>query len=281
MTGLCVTGYGSLDYAVTLSGFVEGNHTTLVNQRDAAAWPRVGGCPAYVARAVALRLGTAGIVSWMGDNAEGRLYCDGLIADGIDVSGIAMVEAASSPTALMVYQADGSCACLYDPALGGQEELTDAQMEMIGSASHLCISVGPGQLIRQILETRSRAARLYWLTKNDTAVFTPDICRLLSAQADVVLCNRAERGLVGKTGEAAIIIETRGREGVAIHAPGIDDLIEVDAVSAGDTTGAGDTFAGGYIAAEMDGVTNPVLACEQAVIAARQFLQTRLPGAPQ
>lgn len=281
MTGLCVTGYGSLDYAVTLAGFAEGNRTTLVDARDAAAWPRIGGCPAYVARAVANRIGTAAIVSWMGANDEGQLYCDGLAADGIDMSGIAMIEAERSPTALMVYQADGSCACLYDPALGGREHLTDGQLTLIAAASHLCISVGPGHLTGQILEARSPAARLYWLTKNDTAAFTPDIRRRLSAQADVIFCNSAERTLVDKTGEQIIIIETRGRDGVAVRAPGTDAIVPVDAVAASDTTGAGDTFAGSYIAAEMDGVSDPVVACEQAVTAARIFLQNRLPGASQ
>ncbi len=278
MTGLCVTGYGSLDYAVTLDGFAEGNRTTLVSRRSAAAWPRIGGCPAYVARAVADRLGTAKIISWMGANAEGRLYCDGLAADGIDISGIAMVDAPRSPTSLLVYQADGSCACLYDPALGGQEQLTDEQRALIGAASHLCISVGPPQLMRPILEARDPAARLYWLTKNDTAAFTPEICRQLSAEADVIFCNQAERALIGETRDGVIVVETRGRDGVVVTAPGIEKTARVDPVPADDTTGAGDTFAGGFIAAEMDGITDPALACEQAVAAARLFLHHRLTG---
>ncbi|MCR9135862.1 MAG: PfkB family carbohydrate kinase [Alphaproteobacteria bacterium] len=281
MTGLCVTGYGSLDYAVTLAGFVEGNTTTLVNARDPSAWPRIGGCPAYVARAVVARTGSAGVVSWMGDNAEGRLYCQGLAADGIELSGIAMIDAARSPTALMVYQADGSCACLYDPALNGREQLTGSQLELIAGASHLCISVGPGHLTQDILEARSPDCRVYWLTKNDTAAFTPEVRQILSQKADVVFCNSAERVLVGNTRRDAIIVETRGRDGVAVHAPGTDMTVPVEAVAATDTTGAGDTFAGAYIAAEMDGVGDPVAACEQAVEAARIFLQNRLPGAPQ
>lgn len=281
MTGLCVTGYGSLDYAVTLAGFAEGNRTTLVSARDASAWPRIGGCPAYVARAVAARIGAAGIVSWMGDNEEGRLYCNGLASEGIDLSGIAMIEAARSPTALMVYQADGSCACLYDPALDGREHLTVEQLDRIAAASHLCISVGPGHLTARILDARAADSRLYWLTKNDTAAFTPEIRSRLSAEADVIFCNSAERALIDKAGERTIIIETRGRDGVAVRAPGTDAIVPVEAVAASDTTGAGDTFAGGYIAAEMDGVSDPEAACGQAVAAALLFLQNRLPGATQ
>lgn len=281
MTGLCVTGYGSLDYAVTLAGFAEGNRTTLVSARDAATWPRIGGCPAYVARAVVARIGAAGVVSWMGDNEEGRLYCNGLASDGIDLSGIAMIKAKRSPTALMVYQADGSCACLYDPALDGREQLTVEQLDRIAAASHLCISVGPGHLTAEILDARAADSRLYWLTKNDTAAFTPEIRSRLSAEADVIFCNSAELALIDKAGERTIIVETRGRDGVAVRAPGKDAIVPVQAVAAVDTTGAGDTFAGSYIAAEMDGVSDPVGACGQAVAAARLFLQNRLPGATQ
>ena len=275
MTGLCVTGYGSLDYAVTLDGFAEGNRTTSISRRDPAAWPRCGGCPAYVARAVVATAAPT-VVSWMGDNAEGALFCDGLRSAGIDGSGVALLESSRSPTALLVYQADGSCACLYDSAFSGREELTQTQAGLIAAASHLCISVGPPHLVRPILEARAPDARLYWLAKNDTKAFTPRDCRLLSAQADVILCNSAEMALIDRELTRATIVETRGRAGVVVHDGGAETAIAVTPVPAGDTTGAGDTFAGAYIAAEMDGIADPVRAAERAVEAAHSFLVNRV-----
>ncbi len=278
MTALCVTGYGSLDYAVTLDGFATADRTTLVSARDPAAWPRCGGCPAYVARAVASPARQVQVVSWMGDNAEGRRYCDGLAADGIDPSGIDFVAAPRSPTALLVYQADGSCACLYDPALGGRERLSETQRLLIAGASHLCVSVGPSQLMRPILEARSDGSRVYWLAKNDSAAFTPEICRLLSEKVDVVFCNSAERALVDATLGAGVVVETRGSEGVVVTSGGQESTIDVETVVASDTTGAGDTFAGAFIAAEMDGVSDPAAAAAQAAAAAGEFLRGRGTG---
>jgi len=274
VSSLCVTGYGSLDYAVTLDGFAEGNRTTLVSRRDPAAWPRCGGCPAYVAHAVVATVAPT-VISWMGDNTEGRLYCDGLRSAGIDVSGVALLETPGSPTALLVYQADGSCACLYDPAFDGRERLTAAQAERIAAASHLCVSVGPPHLMRPIVDARAPGARLYWLAKNDPAAFTPENRRLLSVRADVIFCNSAELALVDRDLSRATIIETRGRDGVVVHAGGAETAVPVEPVAAGDTTGAGDTFAGAYIAAEMDGIVDPVQAAERASEAARAFLLNR------
>ena len=53
MTELVVTGYASMDYAVALNGFVQGDKTTLISHRDSTAWPRLGGCVSYVAGAAA------------------------------------------------------------------------------------------------------------------------------------------------------------------------------------------------------------------------------------
>lgn len=278
MTSLCVTGYGSLDYAVSLDGFVEPDRTTIVRSRDPAAWPRCGGCPAYVARAVVGERKSARIVSWMGDNEEGLLYQSQLRDDGIDTSGIACIEASRSPTSLLVYQADGSCACLYDPALGGRECLTQTQEALIAGSSHVCVSVGPPHLVKPTLEACSETARFYWLAKNDAAAVTAEVGRLLSARADVVFCNSAERALIDGTQGADIIVETRGRDGVLVtHG---DRMVTIDAqvVATSDTTGAGDTFAGAFIAAEMDGIDDPVVAAERAVQRTAAFLRERGTG---
>ncbi len=278
MTVLCVTGYGSLDYAVTLDGFAHADKTTLIKTRDAMAWPRCGGCPTYVARAAVDAGQRAHVISWMGDNAEGSRFCSCLSAEGIDTTGIELIDALRSPTALLVYQADGSCACLYDPALDGREQLTEGQAALIAQASHLCVSAGPAHLVRPILKARSPTARLYWLTKNDTAAFTPDLRRVLSSEADVVICNSAERSLIDATLGVEIIVETRGRDGVVVSYGDREVIIDVAPVTASDTTGAGDTFAGAFIAAEMHGVDDPAAAAERAVMATAAFLRQRGTG---
>lgn len=276
MTGLVVTGYASLDYVIGLAGQAQGDATTLIAHRDPAAWPRAGGCPAYIA-AAARRAGQQAFpLSWIGQGPEAALYCAALVRLGLPLDGIAAVDAERSPTALMIYQADGSCICLYDPALGRQERLTPAQAALIAAASHVCIAVGPPQLQAAILAACPRAARVYWAVKNDPDSFGPAIRNDLSARADVILCSAAERGLIGPTG--ALIVETRGKEGVVLHTPGKPARHHsIAAIAARDTTGAGDSLAGGFIAAEMAGEP-PERAVLAGIRAAAALLRDRQGG---
>tara|TARA_R110002020_G_scaffold233050_19_gene444796 strand:- start:45 stop:881 length:837 start_codon:yes stop_codon:yes gene_type:complete len=253
MSRLVVTGYASLDFAVGLGGQAQGDATTLIATRDPGAWPRAGGCPTYISGA-AVRAGqVASPVMWVGTGAEGQGFINKLTAQGIGTDGIGVVDSPRSPTALMVYQKDGSCMCLYDPALNRAEELTGAQRDLIRGASHLCISAGPPQLMEEIVALCPTGARLYWAVKNDPDAFPDAIRARLSARADVIFHSASERALVGDG--HAVLVETRGAECVRLTQDGTTTETAVTPIRAADTTGAGDTFAGGFIAAEMAGAT--------------------------
>lgn len=278
MTRLAVTGYASLDFAFGLAGQIEGDRTTLINHRDPSAWPRIGGCPAYVAMAVAGQGGEAAPVSWVGDDQGGNAYISGLDAAGADTAGVARLTGRATPTAILAYQSDGSCACLFDPVFSGEETLTDGQREVIVAATHLCVSVGPPQLMQAILECRSQTARLYWILKNDTHCFTPAICQALSKSADVVFCSASERHLAGNISGGATLIETHGAEELRIEQNGRSSVLPVDKIRIQDTTGAGDSFAGGFIAAEMSGETDAGEAAGLGIESARRLLRQRAKG---
>jgi len=272
MTGLAVTGYASLDYVMHLDGMVAADQTTTGHRTD-AAWPRVGGCPSYISKAVARMGGAVEPVMWVGTDPMGRMLTEDLRSARVGTDAVAMVDRARSPSALMVYQSDGSCAVLFDPGLAGAETLTEAQRAAIATASHLCISVGPPQLCAQILDLRAPGARLYWAVKNDPACFTPDIVARLRTEADVIFCSRAERDLVGAT--SAMVIQTLGPSGVQIDTGDKCLSLPVTAIDTPDTTGAGDTFAGGVIAAEMAGPCAPEHAAEAGIAAAAAMLIDR------
>ena len=272
MSRLVVTGYASLDFAVGLDGQAEGDTTTLITNRNPEAWPRAGGCPTYISGA-AVRAGQqATPVMWVGKGAEGEGFVARLEAQGIGTGGIGVCDSPRSPTALMVYQADGSCMCLYDPALDRAEVLTDAQKSLIAGATHLCVSVGPPQLMDEIVSLCPPDARLYWAVKNDPDAFPPDLRTRLSARADVIFHSASERSLIGNT--AAVLVETRGSDCVVVNNAGHLREIEVVAIDIADTTGAGDSFAGGYIAAEMNGA-DPVQAAGEGIKAAAALLADR------
>lgn len=276
MTELAVTGYASLDYPIGLSGQIHGDQTTLIDHRDPAAWPRVGGCPAYVSRAVTSQGQTVSPVTWVGSGPDSDRFVAVLRDAGIGTNGIARLPSERTPTAILAYQADGSCACLFDPVFTGDEELTQSQRDLIGSASHLCISVGPPQLIGAIVESRAPGARLYWLVKNDTHCFTDAIRKDLSSCADVIFCNGSERNLLMEVAPETIIVETRGTDAIAVEENGQVQTLPVNALSVRDTTGAGDTLAGGYIAAEMAGTGDAMQAAASGLAAVRTMLEQRL-----
>lgn len=279
MTRLAVTGFASLDYPLGLEGFAAADTTTLIARRSPAAWPRLGGCPAFVAMAVARAGARVSPVTWVGADADGEHYRQQLKEAGADVSAVAKVDAERSPVSLLVYQADGSCICLYDPAFPGRERLTEAQRAALGEADHLCITVGPPHLVEDILSARRAGTRLYWGVKNDPASFPPALRQRLSAEADVIFCNRAERGLIGEDRTAGtVIVETRGAGEVVVEAGGRRTSLAVMPLEVSDTTGAGDTFAGAYIAAQMAAEDDPVAAAKAGIQSVHALLSAR--GAP-
>ena len=176
----------------------------------------------------------------------------------------------------MAYQSDGSCACLYDPAFDGAEELSNRQISTLRKATHLCITAGPPHLTRSILSCRSVGTRLYWVLKNDPHCFTPELRVELTKFADVIFCSRSETELIEAVDSETTVVETSGSGKIQVHRHGHADQLEVRPLSVRDTTGAGDTFAGGYIAAEMQGVENPINAAAAGAAAAGTMLKARM-----
>ncbi len=276
MTSLAVTGYASLDYPVNLDGFAKGDQTSLISYRDPDAWPRLGGCASYVALAARKEGRRVSPICWVGANAEGTRFREALDACGLDTVGVGWVKSDRSPACMLIYQPDGSCMCLYDPAFAGEEELRAPQRLLMGDASHLCICVGPPQLTKQILASRKRDATLYWVAKNDRNAFNAEICAELSSQADVIFCNEAERSHVGQINEGAVIVKTLGKQGVSVEHDGHCVTLPVEHIDARDTTGAGDTFAGGFISAHISGEKDPIKAAEYGLSTVRAFLTARM-----
>lgn len=276
MTELVVTGYASMDYVVALNGFVQVDKTTLVSHRDSTAWPRLGGCVSYVSVAAALAGHRVTPISWVGSDRDADAFRDGLNKLNISTAGIHRQSDSASPVAMLIYQADGSCSCLFDRAFSGTEILAPTQLDAIGHADHLCLTAGPGHLMDPILNARKPSAKLYWVLKNDVSCFTPQICERLSSEADVIFGNRAESHMIdGLTSQSTTIVTTNGTAGVDIYTGGLHIETKVNYVETNDPTGAGDTFAGGYIGALIGGETNQKQAAKIAANSVTQLLMSR------
>jgi ribokinase len=281
-----VTGYASLDYAVRLDRPPRPDRTaTILSRPD--DWPRLGGSPAYVAAALV----DGGVrdaipISWVADDADGAQYRAGLARSGIRTDGIA-VRCGRTPVCILAYQPDGACHCLYDPGLAEPIELDPVQRELVAAADWVCLTIGPAEATRTALATARRDAKVAWAVKVDSRAAPADLAAAIAARADLVAFSRSEAEFVAKARaspggkeRSQILIETRGREGVALSQGGREDVFRVEALAADDTTGAGDTFLGGFLAASILSCAPPADAAKAGIEAARALLAARAARAP-
>lgn len=283
MNGIVISGYASLDHVIVLDGDVRPGRTTTILSRPEAAWPRLGGGPAYVAQAIGKAYsGDVRPLSWIGEDASADVYLSQLFDNGISCDGMAKVKGARTPIAVLAYDPNGDCACLYDPGLPPSIGFTEEQQSLMRQAEWICITIGPKLATDQLLDLIAPEQKLAWIVKNDPRAITPEQTAALAARADLMFCNGKERDFLerARTSGAArragqTIVETQGRRGALFLQDGTSTLVAADPIDVTDPTGAGDTFAGGVIAAIMNGQTDPEEIGRAGNAAARALLLTR------
>lgn len=276
---IVVTGYASLDHVAVLDGSPRPGRTTTILDRPENAWPRLGGAPAYVASAlVANGIAEAYPVSWIGNDAGGQTYRSQLAERRIPAAGLAVIEGARTPVAVLAYEPDGGCLCLYDPGMPSGLTLTDAQKMLVARADWVCVTIGPPQATEAVLENLRPDTKLAWVVKHDPRALPTVLAQELARRADLICCSRAERTFVGEMLPAEprpgqIFIETQGGEGAALTRDGMTSFVPATPIAVADPTGAGDTFAGGVLAALAGGATDP-----EAILQAGHRTATALLG---
>lgn len=275
------SGYASLDFAVGLDGYYKVGHTTIINDRSSNPWPHPGGCALYTSKPIAAAGHCSKVLTWIGNDQHGEMYTKEAANRLIDTSAIAVVEGGATPVCMLIYEEDGSCTCLFDPGFIGQEQLTAAQEEAVRKADMLCITVGPPQIGERLVELISVDAIVAWVAKNDEISFPASLRKALGMRADYIFCNPTEREVIneaikGRTKSAPIIVETGGTDEVSIEEEGRSlGSLSVSSLKVIDTTGAGDTLAGGTLAAVLSGETGMKVAVQKGIDAAYQLLLPR------
>ena len=275
---VAVVGYASLDYVVRLDSAPAPDRTSTILSR-AAQWPRLGGSPAYVAEALVAGAGAEAIpISWVGDDREGERYRASLAERGVSVSGVG-VRPGRTPICILAYEPDGGCHCLYDPGLRAAAELDEGQRALIAAAEAVCITVGPARATREALALAQASSPVAWVVKADPRAVPADLAAALAARADAIIFSQGETEFVDLAGGQAparpcVRIETRGAREVAIRQNGGIHVVPVEAVETDDPTGAGDTFAGGFLAAWLSGA-DPHVAAKAGAATARAMLAGR------
>ena len=281
MTQAVVTGYACIDFPAVLDGFFAGDRTVMIKQRPADAFPRPGGCPLYVARPIAEIGVPVSIVTWVGNDDHGQLFISWTERDGVGVEGIGTIEPGNTPISFMIYQEDGSCGCLFDPGMLGQESLTANQRELIAGADLLCVTVGPPEVSAEALTLIGDDCKVAWVLKKDPLSYPEALRAELASRAQYIFCNRQEREWVdealagNRSRHQPTIIETAGSAAVVAGGNINGVRVEVAPLSFDDASGAGDTLAGGCLAAILSGESDLHTIVASGIRAAATLLQAR------
>ncbi|AXA90191.1 ribokinase [Massilia sp. YMA4] len=243
------------------------------------------------------RLGRSAVamIGCVGDDAFGATLRAALAADGIDVDHVSVLPGVATGVASILVDADGQNSIVI--AGGANDQLTpahiDAALPLLARASIVVL-----QLETPLDTVRHAIATAYGMGK--TVVLNPaPAARLpagLLAQVDYLVPNEIEAAMLlgaaasdDHAGSAAAlramgcrnVLVTLGAQGVhAALADGSRDC-PARAVTAVDTTAAGDTFIGGFVAA-LAGGADPASAIDlgqraAAIGVTRHGAQTSIP----
>lgn len=282
MSRVAITGFSSSDYALRLRGSMVADRTTTIDWRP-GEWPRVGGPPAFIASAM-VRAGFADVVpvSWVGQDRDSETFRAALSDAGVDIGGIAQLPG-RMPTSVLAYEPDGGCHCLFDPAITVPQRLDDRQSALVAGADWVCLTVGPPEVTEQVLALIRPEAKLVWSVKVDERVMPGDLAARVAARAGIAAWSRGEAEFAAKAfaGSATdrpdrLLIETRGGNGVILRAGGEEARFPVRAIETSDTTGAGDTFLGGFLAAFIQEPGDARGAIRHGIAAVEALLKARL-----
>jgi ribokinase len=270
-----VLGYASADHCVQVEALPAPDATAIVRRRLSRPWPRLGGCGPEIAAHLASAGIAAAALTWVGRDEVGRALLGQLEAAGADTAGV-VVDGARSPESFIVYDDAGRTACFYDPG-DTPPALTSRQRELVAAAELVCLTVAPAEATAAALEAIAPDARLVWSVKADADAYPRPLVERLLARADLVAMSAGERAFVAgsQPREDAIVIETRGADGVRWSHRGRSGDVAVERVAVHDTTGAGDALVAGVIAALLRDPEDVPAAVAAGIESSRALLERR------
>lgn len=232
--------------------------------------PAAGGKGLNQAVAAARVGASVRLVGAVGDDADGRWLRGVAVAEGIDVTDVTPMPRAATGAALIVVAGDGTNTVSVDPGANGR--LTVERLELDRDDVVVAQLEVPPEAVRTAFALAAAAGARTVLNPSPVGVGAA-----LVGLADVVVVNQIEAAalaaeLPGRSGQ--VVVTTMGAAGA--RAVGPDGPIEVaaPAVTAVDTTGAGDCFLGVLAAGLAERRPMPA-ALERAVVAASRSVTRR------
>src|SRR4051812_22966617 len=225
---------------------------------------RPGGAGANVAAWLAVCGAPVTLVARAGDDDAGRGAVAKLRGHGVEVAGVAFVPDRATGTCVVLVAPDGERTMLPDAGANAALSPTDLADVFAGGAHlHLAgyalLRDGPPREAALEALRRARASGMTISLDPSSAAplraFGPERFVDLAGPVDLLLPNRDEAAVLGSlASRAREVVVTLGADG-AVWTDGARQ-VAAPAVAAGpvaDSTGAGDAFAAGFLAAWLDG----------------------------
>jgi sugar/nucleoside kinase (ribokinase family) len=263
-------GYPSLDSIYQVSHLPAPGRTGIILSRsDRRHW---GGCAFNIAVGIS-RMGIqTGVIGTLGDDEEGRSYLQWLRENGVDSTAVTMQQGGSTPVSNLYYDHAGTSVCYYWPGASGQPGDAGPQSEVLGRADWLVLAVAPAELTLRLLDmAEQQSARptlnIAWRVKADSHAHPPELIMRMLAASRLIFLNRDELRFIGEaTGRSTLegilavgpemVVLTLGEQGSSITTR--SGPIQVPAAPVRqvvDTTGSGDAYVSGFLAAYIRGAT--------------------------
>lgn len=242
-----------------------GQAETLVGSASLA----VGGS-ATITACGAARLGVAtALIAAVGDDVLGRAQLDAAASVGVDVGSVAVREATASGLSVVLSEGDDRAILTFLGATAGLAA-ADVDEDLIAAAAHLHVSSlflldGLRADLPGILSRARQAGTTVSLDTNfDPSGAWSQALRPLLAHVDLLLPNETEARMLTGAGEAdaaclalaeqvATVAVKLGTEGAVAARGGELAFVAAPSVAVLDSTGAGDSFDAGFIAATLAG----------------------------
>jgi tagatose kinase len=235
--------------------------------------PYASGAPAIFIDQAAKAGGQCAMIGCVGDDDFGALNVERLRTDGVDVSGIAVIDAATTGSAFVTYRHDGDRDFVYNITNSASGHLSAEHVgdDLLARCSHFHV-MGSSLFSPSIIGAMKKALETV-KANGGTVSFDPNIRKemlrvpemkgaldfilgftdvFLPSGHEAMLFTRAtdERGAVEELlgrGVREIVIK-RGKDGCSYYDGRIALNLAALPVQEIDPTGAGDCFGGAYIA---------------------------------
>jgi ribokinase len=238
---------------------------SLVLARSHRRFP--GGSAANVATGLA-RLGhRVRFIGQIGDDEDGRFLMEAFKKTGVSTQGIVTLAGYTTPACLVVVEESGDHLIIVLPRDSDVHRLHKPDLSGVTEARAIHIGPSHTEVARRAAEqAREAGVPVFYAPGGLAQAVGRAQLRPVIELADVLFVNRSEAAaLTGRSmpeeatlallEEGPVVVETGGAEG-ALLATG-DGLTQIPAIPTPDrrdTTGAGDAFAAGFIAARLRGL---------------------------